>query len=205
MLDTGYSILDTRYWILDTGYSILDTGYSILHTSDELRVLSYEKRASGIKHQAKTAIFNNKFPMKFSVREMLIEDAGAIAGLSHQLGYEMTVEATTRNIVAILANKDHVAFVALDNVKVIGWTHVFNAIHIESPSFSEIRGLVVDEKYRRKGIGRLLISQAKQWSLEKGIRNLRLRCNSKRTEAHLFYSGLGFRETKQQKVFEISI
>jgi hypothetical protein len=40
---------------------------------------------------------------------------------------------------------------------------------------------------------------------EKGNDKLRLRCNIKRTETHLFYQRLGFKEAKQQKVFEIEI
>jgi GNAT superfamily N-acetyltransferase len=62
--------------------------------------------------------------------------------------------------------------------------------------------LVIDENYRKQGIGKLLVNKAREWAKEKHIDKLRVRCNRKRTEAHLFYIALGFVEIKEQKVFE---
>jgi GNAT superfamily N-acetyltransferase len=63
----------------------------------------------------------------------------------------------------------------------------------------------VNNLYRKKGIGKMLIEKAADWGREKGNKKLRLRCNVKRAEAHLFYQHLNFKESKQQKVFEIDI
>jgi len=49
------------------------------------------------------------------------------------------------------------------------------------------------------GIGKLLVDKVKQWAREKNNSKIGLRCNVKRTEAHLFYEHLGFIEVKQQK------
>jgi len=143
--------------------------------------------------------------MEIIVRQIIPEDSKEITMLSDQLGYSLSVEQTLQNINAVMKNKDLDAFVAVDKNKVIGWIGVRNAIQIESPPYSEINGLVVDENYRGNGIGKMLIEKAIQWSKEKGNVKLRLRCNVKRTETHLFYLHLGFRETKEQKVFEIKI
>jgi GNAT superfamily N-acetyltransferase len=89
--------------------------------------------------------------------------------------------------------------------QVIGWVGVAQAFQIESAPFCEIRGLVVHDEYRHHGVGKMLIEKAKSWGREKGNDKLRLRCNAKRTEAHLFYQRLRFTEIKQQKVFEIEI
>jgi GNAT superfamily N-acetyltransferase len=62
---------------------------------------------------------------------------------------------------------------------------------------------VVDENFRRLGIGAMLINVAKAWAKEKNLPLLRLRCNTIRLEAHVFYAMLGFTEKKQQKVFEL--
>jgi GNAT superfamily N-acetyltransferase len=104
-----------------------------------------------------------------------------------------------------MKNKDHDAFVAVHENNVIGWIGVARAIQIEMLSYCEIRGLVVDDKYRKLGVGKTLIENAKQWAKEKGNNKLRLRCNVIRTEAHLFYQHLGFKEIKEQKVFEMEI
>src|SRR5436190_15528512 len=104
-----------------------------------------------------------------------------------------------------ISNKDHDAFVAVHNDEVIGWIGLTYSFSLESPPHCEIRGLVVSDKYRGQGIGRKLIERTKQWAKEKGVDKLRLRCNVKRTETHLFYEHLGFKETKQQKSYEIAI
>jgi GNAT superfamily N-acetyltransferase len=104
-----------------------------------------------------------------------------------------------------LGTKGHNAFVAIFENNLIGWIGVAEALQIESAPFCEIRGLIVDERYRGRGIGKLLIEKVKQWSKETGNKTLRLRCNMTRKEAHLFYQHLGFKEIKEQKVFEMKV
>ena len=144
-------------------------------------------------------------PINISVRNIRVEDAAAITSLSNQLGYPATIAMTIENIRAIRDHVDHDAFVAVYDEKVVGWTHVFSLLQIESPPFCEIRGLVVDKDHQRKGIGKLLVERTKAWGIQKGISRLRLRCNTKRSDAHLFYASLGFEELKEQKVFEINL
>lgn len=143
--------------------------------------------------------------MEVFIRQMHVTDATATANLSNQLGYPVAVDQMIENIKAILSNKDHDAFVAVHNNEVIGWIGLTYSFSLESPPHCEIRGLVVSDKYRGKGIGKKLIERTKQWAKEKGVNKLRLRCNVKRTETHLFYEHLGFIETKQQKNYEIGL
>ena len=143
--------------------------------------------------------------MEVFIRQVATEDATEIAGLSAQLGYPVSEMQTLQNIKAIRQHRDHEAFVAVHEDHVIGWIGVSYTIQLESPPSVEIRGLVVDEKYRKSGIGKMLVEKAKQWGRNKGNNLLRLRCNVKRTETHAFYLQLGFAEAKQQKVFEIKL
>lgn len=139
------------------------------------------------------------------IRPITENDASAIAGLSKQLGYSLSTEETVENIRGVLADKDHAAFVACIDNQVVGWIHILKAVRIESKPFIEIGGLVIDENYRKQGIGKLLVNKAREWTKERHIEKLRVRCNRKRTEAHEFYLALGFTESKEQKVFETSI
>jgi len=143
--------------------------------------------------------------MSLFIREILPEDAIAITGLSHQLGYRVTSAGTKENLEIITNSINDGAWVAFFEEKIAGWIHVFKTTRVESGTFGEIGGLVVDEAYRRKGIGKLLVDQAKQWCINRDIPALRVRCNSKRTEAHIFYTSLQFHENKEQKVFEIAL
>ena len=110
-----------------------------------------------------------------------------------------------QNIKAILQSKDHTAFVAEYENKIVGWIGAAQAIMIEVMPHCEINGLVIDEYHRGMGIGKLLIDKVKQWAKEKGNDKIGLHCNVNRTEAHLFYEHLGFTEIKQQKNFVINI
>jgi len=143
--------------------------------------------------------------MEIVIRSIVEQDAERVNELSRQLGYKMSIEQTLANIRAVLLAKGHTAFVALHEHKIIGWVGVAEALQIEAAPFCEIRGLIVDEEYRAQGIGKLLIEKVKQWSKETGNKTLRLRCNMIRKEAHLFYRHLGFKEIKEQKVFEMHI
>ena len=143
--------------------------------------------------------------MNFLIREAKKEDAPAITNLSNQLGYNIAETATLYNLSVILQNTGEVVFVALHENKTIGWIHIFKTIRVESGPFCEIGGLVVDALYLRKGVGKKLVEQAKLWSHKHSDHSLRVRCNLRRKEAHQFYCQLGFKETKEQKVFEINL
>ena len=143
--------------------------------------------------------------MSISTRIIKETDAPIITQLSGQLGYSITEEQTLKNIKTILEHKDHDAFVAEDDGQVIGWIGVMQSITLESYPHCEVKGLVIDDAYRHKGIGKLLLEKAKEWGRSRGNSKLRLRCNAKRLETHLFYEHLGFKETKMQKQYEIGI
>ena len=136
---------------------------------------------------------------------MRVDDASAVNLLSRQLGYPLSIQQTLQNIQAVLKSKDHTAFVAETENKIVGWIGAAQSIMLEVMPHCEINGLVIDENFRGKGVGKLLIEKVKQWAKEKGNDTLRLHCNVKRTNAHLFYEHLGFKEVKQQKNYVINI
>ena len=143
--------------------------------------------------------------MRITVREMLVEDTEAVTLLSGQLGYPLSNEQTLENIKVVLQSKTHTTLVALHEDRVVGWIDAAQVIMIEVMPHCEINGLVIDEQYRGKGIGKMLIEKVRQWAKENGNDILSLHCNIKRTEAHLFYEHMGFKEIKQQKYFTINI
>ena len=143
--------------------------------------------------------------MEIIVRRVTKEDAETISVLCSQLGYPMSVEQTLKNISGVLDSRDQDAFAAEIDNKVIGWIGLSQSIKIEVPPYCEVHGLVVDDNFQNHGIGKKLIEKAKQWAKERGNDKLKLHCNVIRKEAHLFYEHLGFKETKQQKVYEIKI
>jgi GNAT superfamily N-acetyltransferase len=143
--------------------------------------------------------------MDLIIRKAQPADAKAVALLTGQLGYTVSEEQTAQAI-AIISNKpEEVILVALHGEDVIGWTHIHYALRLESEAFCEFAGLVVKDGYRGKGVGKLLVNAAREWTISKGIKRLRVRANVKRADAHRFYLNAGFVEIKQQKVFEIDM
>ena len=143
--------------------------------------------------------------MEIQVKPIQVEHAKEAQILSKQLGYEISLNDTIANISEVLSSKTHVAFVAIENNEVVGWIHAFKTTTIESLPFIELAGLVVDEKQRGKGIGKILIEKIKEWCKEQNVLSLRVRSNVKRKEAHRFYLNNGFKEIKEQKVFQMNL
>lgn len=141
--------------------------------------------------------------MQLTFREIILDDAEALAQLSIQFGYAVSTEEMQHRIAQVLAQEDHCGFVALAEQQVVGWIHAFHAIRLESEAFVEIGGLVVDKNFRKQGIGQQLIEQVEIWALAKSIDKLRVRCNTARTDSHKFYLKAGFIESKEQKVFDL--
>ncbi|HKJ46930.1 MAG TPA: GNAT family N-acetyltransferase [Balneolales bacterium] len=140
--------------------------------------------------------------MNITIRDVDLNDAFWITGLSDQLGYESKNDKIVNRLRDITANKDQGIFVVEYNNKVIGWIHAFYALRVESDPFVEIGGMVVDEQYRRHGIGTALTEKVIGWAKKRKVRKIRVRCNTTRSETHWFYERLGYTETKEQKIFD---
>lgn len=139
------------------------------------------------------------------IREAHIGDAHDINRLSEQLGYPLPVAETHQHLEKILANKNEIVYVAETANKVIGWIGVYKILHLVSGFTCEVAGLIIDKNFHRYGAGRLLINKAIEWSSSQQTKNMRVRTNIIRKEAHRFYEKLGFTEVKEQKVYEISV
>lgn len=132
-------------------------------------------------------------------------DHDAIAYLSEQWGYPASHEKMSLGLRKILQNADHRIFVLQQGQEVIGWIHGIYSFRIASDPFIEIAGLVVDSRNRRRGIGKLLVEEIVRWAKARDCSIVRVRCQIVRKEANLFYSDIGFKEIKQQKVYDLSL
>jgi len=140
--------------------------------------------------------------MEISIRHMEISDAPSVTELSGQLGYYNTIDETELRIGEMLQYNYSCLFVAVCNGQVTGWVHGCLVTRLESGSFAEIGGIVVNQSFRQQGIGKLLVEAVATWANEKGITKLRVRCNTNRPASHRFYQNLGFTLNKEQKVFD---
>lgn len=130
---------------------------------------------------------------------MKVEDLEAAARLATQLGYPSTAEQIGRRFRALSESEDARVFVAEGpDGNAVGWVHVFGRRLLESDADAEVGGLVVDEQFRGRGIGKALMASAEAWARERGYSLVSVRSNVIRTEAHEFYKRLGYEITKSQ-------
>ena len=134
---------------------------------------------------------------------MIPTDADSVAALSGQLGYPMSGKEVKARISLVGKNPEHGALVAENGTgRPLGWIHVYVAHLIESPnSYVEIGGLVVDADTRGQGVGKALVMAAEKWAIEHGYDDIRVRSQTKRTDAHAFYQHLGYELQKTQLRF----
>jgi GNAT superfamily N-acetyltransferase len=133
------------------------------------------------------------------------EDAGRLAELCGQLGYEEAKQEVGKRLQFIMNNSAHAIFVYENpETEICGWVHIFERYTLEGV-FAEIGGLVVDSRFRKQGIGRKLMESCAQWARAHNYPRIRVRSGESRTDAHKFYNGIGYQTVKWQKIFDRSL
>ena len=87
--------------------------------------------------------------------------------------------------------------VALSNNSLAGFA-VASCLRMEP---AEIEGLVVDERYRRQGIGSALISACKEWAANAGALNIRLEVRVSNAAALALYLRHGFSAVGHRRAY----
>jgi N-acetylglutamate synthase-like GNAT family acetyltransferase len=142
--------------------------------------------------------------MEIKIRKAKTDDVEPIVSLSKEFGYNPEKSEVENKLNRFNLNLNEAIYVA-ENDKVIGWMHISLVEPLESSSFVEIRGIVVNQKYRKNGIGTKLIETAEKWAKGKGCKKLRVRTNIIREETRGYYRNLDFISKKTQEVFEKEI
>ncbi len=136
------------------------------------------------------------------IRIARADDAAALAELSTQLGYPMSIRQAQDRWALLAGSESHHVMVEEEGGEVIGWIHVFVSLRLESDPAAEIGGLVVAEAHRNRGVGGRLVAAAEGWASERGLSRMRVRSRVEREAAHRFYELGGYRRIKRQQVLE---
>jgi len=139
-------------------------------------------------------------PLTMHVREARAQDVGALAELATQLGYPSHPEEVLHRLRCVVPERSRV-LVAVVDACVVGWVHVSLYPTLVTDGAAQIHGLVVDQKWRDRGIGRALLEAAESWALDRACRTMLVRSNVIRREAHDFYRHLGYQQGKTSVTF----
>jgi len=139
-----------------------------------------------------------KLEKEVVVRPVIAEDAADICELCcMDLGYQCDKFLVSERISQLEADKEAV-FVAVLDEKVVGFIHIEKYTILYFEAMTNILGLAVNSKLRKKGIGRALLERAEKWAVEKDISLVRLNSGITRAGAHKFYRRLGYGMEKEQ-------
>ncbi|RAV23324.1 GNAT family N-acetyltransferase [Paenibacillus contaminans] len=139
-----------------------------------------------------------------NVREIKVTDYQAIYLLNQDFNpnlFSFSEEKVKAKIAFIKEKTNDIIFVYEENNEVIGYIHGSPYELLFSDSLVNILGFVVKEKYRKQGIGSILIKRLEQWGQNNGFSGIKLLSHPSRVQAHRFYERHGYTFTKDQKNF----
>lgn len=139
---------------------------------------------------------------KIVVREAVLDDYSSLTELAWQLGHKEEAGRIRTRLLDLLKRDDHRILVAEVDGKIAGWVHAFLNRPLHKVTVVEIAGLVVDQNYRKMGIGRRLLDTAEDWAKTQGCDQVTLCSNITREGAHQFYQTIGYKLTKTQYTFK---
>jgi GNAT superfamily N-acetyltransferase len=134
------------------------------------------------------------------IRNARVEDAPRLAQLAGDLGYTIS-SVSVGGAIERLRSSEGAIFVAVEGEQVAGWIHIYRSQVIQTQPFTEVGGLVVDPHDRGSGIGGRLLETAEQWASAHGLAVVRVRSNTVRANAHLFYERRGYEVEKTSYTF----
>ena len=128
-----------------------------------------------------------------TIRDAIIEDAAVIASLLGELGYPSQPDGVRERLARLLARDDSRVFVAEQEAKVLGVLGLHRMPVVTSISdIAMIIALVVTERARRSGVGRLLVARAEDEARVWRCGRIMVTSAERRAEAHTFYQRLGY-------------
>lgn len=140
------------------------------------------------------------------IRQAREQDCAELARLAGQLGYAASEDTMRKRLQRLLSSSTDAVFVAeTADGGLAGWIHGVLSQVLESDYRVEIAGLIVDERFRQKGVGRDLVERVEHWGVEHGVEQASVRCRTTRADAHRFYESLGYTQAKTQIVFRKSL
>ena len=140
--------------------------------------------------------------MGIIIRNCTPDDAEALARINRErMGYDYPAADTRKKLEKLLARGGDRIFVADDGGRAVGYVHAEEYDVIYAPAMVNIMGIAVDERYRRRGIGRMLLAAAERWAADIGAAGIRLVSGSERAQAHTFYEICGYSCGKTQLHF----
>ena len=138
---------------------------------------------------------------RVTIRLATLRDAEVIAPLLGQLGYPTTADELSERIERLADRPDGEVLVAELDGEVVGLAAYQLIDVIERPDPQcRITALVVDDRYRRRGVAYALLHTIEETARDFACFRLEVTSRADRAEALAFYKAAGFDERPQRLV-----
>jgi ribosomal protein S18 acetylase RimI-like enzyme len=128
-----------------------------------------------------------------AIRRAELSDAGSLASLMCELGYETRTAEMQMRLEPVLKDSRYRTFVGVSDGKICGMIGtVCDHSHVHNNLSGRIIALVVSKSERERGIGRQLVAVAENDFAERNITRITLTTRFEREGAHKFYEKLGY-------------
>ena len=113
-----------------------------------------------------------------------------------QLGYPTSSDEMKERLAGILSDSDYMTLIAEVEKDAVGVIGIGVGHYYEKNGvYGRLLALVVDERWRGRGIGASLVAHAEHWLKEHEVTSIVVNSGKHRVEAHRFYIQLGYEET----------
>jgi ribosomal protein S18 acetylase RimI-like enzyme len=131
-----------------------------------------------------------------TIREATVRDADAVAALLGELEYLSTPAQAAARLERLADDPSTWLFVAElgSELAGLGALHVQNLVERDEPG-CQVAALVVGQRFRRRGIGELLMRALEDEARRRGGKVIVLNTAHRRSDAHAFYEALGYEHT----------
>ena len=135
-------------------------------------------------------------PVEVTIRDARPSDAQSLAALIGQLGYSASAEAVVRRLKRLSSSGADRVVVAELRGEIVGLAclHTSHSVAYDEPA-AKLSAIVVDELYRRRGIGEALVQEMEREAKRRRCCLMFLTTAAHRDDAHAFYERIGFEET----------
>ena len=136
--------------------------------------------------------------MTIVIRKISQSDYTAVAAIWREVLdiRNATDEHITETYEAMQTDDRYVTFVAEADGRIVGLAAAVKVLAIGHPGgYVKMNGIGVLQEYRRQGIGKMLLEQVEQFTMEQGALYVGLASGIKRIEAHTFYENCGYQKT----------
>ncbi|MDQ0188187.1 GNAT family N-acetyltransferase [Cytobacillus sp. FSL W7-1323] len=129
------------------------------------------------------------------IRKATSNDIKELASLMEQLGYQTSIEQMRVRFNNIEATTNHYTLVAIYKEKIVGMVGFHTGVlYNKDGIYARVIAFVVDSKFRNKGIGRRLLTEAESIAINSGADGIGLNSGNRteRDNAHQFYKNMGY-------------